>query len=108
MLVLGMEHAMSDHPDAFFRATWYLDRVGVRATSWEGWKANLALGVLWQGLDDDLSSRYFERATRYDGADPAEEEELLAGFYADLEAIRASETDATTEGAQGGSPFAPL
>jgi hypothetical protein len=76
---------MSDHPDALSRATFYLDRVGVRATTWEGWQANLALGVLWEGLDDERSRRSFQRASPYTAADPAEEEELLAGYYADLD-----------------------
>jgi tetratricopeptide (TPR) repeat protein len=105
MLELGTELAMSDHPDAFFRATFYLDRVGLRATTPEGWKANLALGVLWEGLDDELSRRYFERATRYADADPAEEEELLAGYYADLEALRASATDGRAEDVPGAAPL---
>ena len=101
MLALGLEHALSDHPDAFYRATFYLDRVGVRATTREGWEANLALGVLWEGLDDGLSRHAFARATRYDDADPAEEEDLLAGFYADLEALRASAADDADENGDG-------
>jgi hypothetical protein len=80
MLRLAETYAASDHPEAFFRTTFLLDRVGVDASSEEGWRANLALGVLWEGLDDELSSRSYDRAARYRHADPSELEDVLAGY----------------------------
>jgi predicted Zn-dependent protease len=79
MLRLAETYAASDHPEAFERTTFLLDRGGVRTSTEEGWRANLALGVLWEGLDDELSDRRYDRAARYRHADPAELEETLAG-----------------------------
>jgi hypothetical protein len=78
MLRLAETYAASDHPEAFVRTTFLLDRVGVDASSEEGWRANLALGVLWEGIDDELSIRYYDRAARYRHADPLELEDALA------------------------------
>jgi hypothetical protein len=80
MLRLAETYAASDHPEAFLRTTFLLDRTGAETSSEEGWRANLALGVLWEGLDEELSERYYDRAARYRHADPVELEDALAGY----------------------------
>jgi hypothetical protein len=80
MLSLAETYAASDHPEAFLRTTFLLDRAGADISTEEGWRANLALGVLWDGLDDELSGRYYDRAARYRHADPLELEDVLAGY----------------------------
>jgi predicted Zn-dependent protease len=80
MLRLAEAYAASDHPEAFLRTTFLLDRVGESTSSEEGWCANLALGVLWEDLDDELSAGYFDRAARYRHVDPQDLEDRLAGY----------------------------
>ena len=90
---LAETYAASDHPEAFLRTTFLLDRVGVHAADEEGWRANLALGVLWEGIDDELSRRYYDRSSRFSGADPIEEEEVLMFYLGSFEGLRASVSD---------------
>jgi hypothetical protein len=80
MLRLAESYAASDHPEAFFRTAFLLDRAGVETSTEEGWRANLALGVLWDDLDDELSIRYYDRAAHYRRADPIELEDALAAY----------------------------
>jgi tetratricopeptide (TPR) repeat protein len=115
---LAETYAASDHPEAFTRTTFLLDRAGVHASTEDGWRANLALGVLWEDLDDDLSGRYYDRAARYRHADPVELEGVLAGYLElfaplkegldddDLEAVEPTSMRPST--IPGHSPFGAL
>jgi hypothetical protein len=109
VLRLAETYAASDHPEAFLRTTFLLDRVGAHVSSEEGWRANLALGVLWEGLDEPLSQRSFDRAARYPDADPIEEEEVLVGYMSLFGSLRTSVGEDELEGVMGtdGAPPEP-
>jgi hypothetical protein len=88
MLRLAKTYAASDHPEAFARAAFLLDRVSTNASTEEGWRANLALGVLWEGVDDELSDRHYDGAARYRHADPEELEDELLRLIEELGPLR--------------------
>jgi hypothetical protein len=107
MLRLAETYAASDHPEAFFRTAFLLERVGVDVSSEEGWRANLALGVLWEGLDDELSIHSYDRAARYRHADPLELEDALAGYIELLAPLKESVGDEDLEAAHDLPTWAP-